>query len=115
MAIAPIAAAILRLSMLLLQPRRTARAALSVPVGSDGEVVLSLPDQADSLALQGEGLHRGGRQVLLGDDELGAGDECNVEAGVGPQVDDLADMAERRNLVRTDRYVRLGQADLLRS
>ena len=36
----------------------------------DGEFVLSLPDQADSLALLGERLRRGRRQVLLGDDEL---------------------------------------------
>ena len=36
----------------------------------DGELMLSLPDQADSLAFLGERLGRGRREVLLGDDEL---------------------------------------------
>src|SRR6187200_3237262 len=37
---------------------------------SDGELVLSLPDEADSLAFLSERLGRGRREVLLSDDQL---------------------------------------------
>ena len=61
--------------------------------------MLSLPDEADSLAFLGERLGRGRRKVLLGDDELGPRVQRDDVAGVGPEIDDGADAPERRPVV----------------
>ena len=53
--------------------------------------MLPPPHEADSLAFLGERLGRGRRQVLLRDDELGAGVEPYDVARVGSEIDDAAD------------------------
>ena len=82
----------------------------------DGEFVLSLPDQADSLALLGERLTRGRRQVLLGHDEPRAGVQLDDVARVGAQVDDVADRPERAEVSSGPTgVVRFAEVDLLRA
>src|SRR5215207_3435957 len=95
---------------------------LSAPVGArllipivraEGETVLPLPDEADSLAFEGEGLRRGGRQVLLGDDELRARVEGDDVAGIRAEIHDLPDSAGRDDLVGGGLVDDLPEADLL--
>src|SRR3954468_15363659 len=57
-----------------IRPDRPARRSGS-RVDCDREVVLSIPDQPDRPPAQGQRFRRRGPQVLLGDDELGAGIE----------------------------------------
>src|SRR4029077_5807439 len=62
----------------------------SDPVG-DGQIVLSLPYQPDSLALQRERLGRGRREILPSDDELGPRVERDDETRVGAEIDGVPD------------------------
>src|SRR5262245_42527517 len=84
-----------------------------LPSVRDGELVLSLPDQADSLALLLEHLGRGGRQVLFGHDEPGPRLQLDDVPGVWTEIDDAEDRAEGRALVRADLRRGSGEADLL--
>jgi hypothetical protein len=75
--------------------------------------VLSFPDQADGLSLEGERIRRRRGEVLLGDDEIRAGLEGDDVPRVRAEIDDAPDVAEGRGLVGADRIVRSGEADLL--
>src|SRR5438034_11029968 len=86
---------------------------LLVPSAGDGKVVLPLPDEPDSLALCRERLHRGGRQVLLGDDELSTRIERHDVARVGAEVDHAADSAGGRRLVGAHVRIGIAEVDLL--
>jgi hypothetical protein len=61
--------------------------------------VLSLPDQADGLALLLDHIGRGGPEVLLGHDESGSGVEIDDVARIGTEIDDALDRAARGCLV----------------
>ena len=69
----------------------------------DGELVLSLPDEADSLAFLGERLGRGRREILLGDDQLRARIERDPVPGVRAEIGDSPNATARGSLVITDR------------
>ena len=75
--------------------------------------MLSLPDQADSLALLLEHLGRGGRQVLFGHHEPGAGLQLDDVPRVGAEIDDALDGAEGRRLVGAGHAIDRRQPDLL--
>src|SRR6266508_117470 len=64
---------------------------LLVPSAGDGKIVLPLPYEPDSLALSRKRLHGGGRQILLGDDELSARVEGHDVARIGAKVDHTSD------------------------
>src|SRR6185436_2497296 len=80
----------------------------------DAAHVLSLPDQPHGTPLCGQHLHRRCMQVLLRDDQLGAGVERHDVARVRPQVHDVADGAIGPDLAVGHRRTGLGDADLLR-
>jgi len=77
--------------------------------------VLSLPDQADSLALLLDHIGRGGREVLLGHDQSGSGVEIDDVARIGTEIDDAVDPAARGCLVCAGRRVGRREPDLLGS
>src|SRR5262245_39521096 len=79
----------------------------------DGKLVLSLPDEADSLAFLGERLGRGRREILLRDDELRARVERDPVARIGPQIRDCPDAARRGAFIAANGRVGFGQVDLL--
>src|SRR6476646_1304548 len=80
----------------------------------DAEHVLSLPDKPHGSTLRGKHLHGRCVQVLLRDDQLGAGVECHDVARVRPEVHDVADGAIGPDLAVGHRRTGLGDADLLR-
>ena len=75
--------------------------------------MLSLPDEADSLAFLGERLGRGRREILLSDDQLRPRIECDPVPGVRAEIGDRSDATARGPLVIADGGVWLGEMDLL--
>src|SRR5579859_4779321 len=92
-------------------PSRVPRCCLAVK----GKHVPPLPGQTHRPAPGGKDLHRGGLEVLLGDDELATGVKGDDIARVRAQIDDVTNLAGRGSLVVRHGGVGWTDPDLLRA
>src|SRR3954447_16514544 len=92
-------------------PDRSIRFPSARTIDAPGET--SVPHEADRLPADLERLHRGGRQVLLHDDELAADIELDDVPRERAEVHDLADVARRGARLPVDRRAVAVEVDLL--